>query len=235
MKNIALVLSCEHAVNTVPETYKTLFAPYQHLLNSHKGIDFGSLTVAKVFASFFKCDFVHAHATRLLIDCNRTLGHPNCFSEITKPLPKNEKELIIQLFYQPYRKKVENYINNHIQQGKQVFHLSIHSFTPIFNDFERNTDLGFLYDPKRAAEKSLARAWQQRIKPLNQQLRVRMNSPYHGTADGFTTGLRKRLADQDYIGVELEINQKLTTDLVFLNYLAELLTQTLQALLKNKQ
>ncbi len=231
MKKIALVISCEHAVNTVPDEYRSLFAPYQALLNTHRGIDFGSGAIAAAFAKFFDCDYIQARSTRLLIDFNRSLHHPSCFSEITKPLSKQEKEILIKDFYLPFRQQVENCISKHIKKGKQVLHLSIHSFTPNFNKVERKVDLGLLYDPKRAAEKILAREWQQQIKQLDKNLRVRLNSPYRGIADGFPTVLRKEIAESEYIGLEIESNQKLIADPVFLDYLSKLLTKSLNQIL----
>src|SRR5258708_5592617 len=118
MKAIALVISCEHAVNTVPKAYQTLFEPYQHLLQSHRGMDFGALEIALAFRAHFECDFRQAQATRLLIDCNRSLKHRTCFSEITATLPQQEKALIIQQYYLPFRQDVENRIKMHIQQRR---------------------------------------------------------------------------------------------------------------------
>lgn len=46
MKKTVLVLSCEHAVNTIPELYRPLFASCNDLLNSHRGIDFGTASLA---------------------------------------------------------------------------------------------------------------------------------------------------------------------------------------------
>ena len=37
---------------------------------------------------------------------------------------------------------------------------------------------------------------------------MRRNYPYRGTSDGLTRYLRKRYADRDYCGIELEVNQK---------------------------
>lgn len=47
MKHIALLISCEHAVNTVPYDYQTLFERHKELLESHRGIDFGALEIAQ--------------------------------------------------------------------------------------------------------------------------------------------------------------------------------------------
>jgi hypothetical protein len=38
-------------------------------------------------------------------------------------------------------------------------------------------------------------------------MKVRFNYPYKGTSDGLTTTLRKKFGPQ-YVGIEIEINQK---------------------------
>jgi len=233
MKEIALVVSCEHAVNTVPEVYKPLFAPHLPLLDTHSGIDFGALSIAQDFKKRLDCDFVQSEVTRLLIDCNRSLSHRQCFSKVTASLSKQEKAIIIQQFYLPFRQEVENHIKKHIQKRKQVLHLSIHSFTPDLNGIKRNTDIGLLYDPKRTSEKTLARRWQQQFKLEDKNLRVRLNYPYRGITDGFTAVLRRQFPDEDYIGLEIEANQALVEDLQFLRYLSNLYIQTLKPLISN--
>ena len=39
-------------------------------------------------------------------------------------------------------------------------------------------------------------------------MKVRFNYPYKGTSDGLTTTLRKKFGPR-YVGIEIEINQKL--------------------------
>ncbi|MFV0821248.1 N-formylglutamate amidohydrolase [Tatlockia micdadei] len=231
MKEIALVISCEHAVNIVPKPYQALFAQHQELLATHRGSDFGAQTIALSFSQHFKCDFIQAQATRLLIDCNRSLHHRNCFSEITALLPKEEKNRIIQQYYLPFRQQVEQTIKNHVQQGKLVLHLSVHSFTPELNNLIRNADVGLLYDPKRNNEKRLAKHWQHLLKQHNSGLRVRMNYPYRGISDGFTSALRKIFLDSDYAGIEVESNQILIAEKESLVSLCDTLTRTLNGLI----
>ena len=117
MKDIALVISCEHGVDTVPLAYQTLFAPYEGLLQTHRGIDFGALAISTILSEIFACDFIYTQATRLLIDCNRSLTHPHCFSEVTTSLSIEEKKQLIQHYYLPYRESVEKAIKKHINQG----------------------------------------------------------------------------------------------------------------------
>ncbi|KTD27054.1 N-formylglutamate amidohydrolase [Legionella maceachernii] len=231
MKEIALVVSCEHAVNTVPEPYQALFTSYHEQLASHRGLDPGAQAIAFSFSQYFECDLVQAQATRLLIDCNRSLHHRNCFSEVTALLSKEEKNQLIQQYYLPFRQRVEEIIKNHIQQRKLVLHLSIHSFTPVLNNDIRNADVGLLYDPKRNNEKRLAQLWQQLLKQHHTGLRVRLNYPYRGVSDGFTSALRKRFLDNDYAGIEVESNQTLIANEESFASLCNLLTLTLNTLI----
>lgn len=230
MKPIFLVLSCEHAVNAIPAEYEKYFTLYRSLLKTHAGIDFGALDIAKYLSNALGCDLITAKASRLLIDCNRSLSHPDCFSTITDHLSQVEKNKIIHDYYLPFRQAIEQLVKQAIGQGHQVWHLSIHSFTPVFNNIVRNTDIGLLYNPKRNNERHLAKAWQNLLKQRT-TLRVRMNYPYRGVSDGFTSALRKQFSDNDYLGLEVESNQTLLTRQDLTLDLAEKLAQTLKSLL----
>jgi predicted N-formylglutamate amidohydrolase len=227
IKKIALILSCEHAVDTVPEPYQSLFVPFTELLATHRGIDFGALTIAEHLKAVISCDLVQANATRLLIDCNRSIHNSQCFSEVTQNLSTDEKTQLINRYYLPFRAQVSTLINDYIAQGLQVWHLSIHSFTPVMHDITRNADIGFLYDPRRLLEKILAKQWQMAIQKEAPEYRIRMNYPYKGISDGFTTTLRKQYTPQEYVGIEVESNQALTKNAQSLNTLKHILSKTL--------
>jgi predicted N-formylglutamate amidohydrolase len=95
-----------------------------------------------------------------------------------------------------------------VNEGLPVVHLSVHSFTPELDGEIRDADIGLLYDPCRIWETSFCHAWRSEILRLAPQLRVRMNYPYQGADDGFTTYLRTKFADAQYAGIELEVNQQ---------------------------
>ncbi|KTD19134.1 N-formylglutamate amidohydrolase [Legionella lansingensis] len=232
MKPPVLVLSCEHAVNTVPEKYTKYFAEYKDVLQTHRGVDLGALTIANHLSQVFACDIVCAQATRLLIDCNRRLSNPYVFSEITRNLTSEEKAHIIQEYYLPFREQLISTVRKHINAGQQVWHLSIHSFTPVFNDLVRDADIGLLYDPKRSDERMLAKEWQLRLKSHSSALRVRMNYPYRGVTDGFTSFLRPEFTNDEYLGLEVEANQALTTHPEASSNLCDTLAVTLKTLLR---
>jgi predicted N-formylglutamate amidohydrolase len=144
----------------------------------------------------------------LLIDLNRSNGKKGLFSEATKKLPNAYKRDIIETYYLPYRTHIEHFMQKHIEEGTQIIHLSIHSFTPIWNGEERDCDVGFLYDSSRNPEKCFCSLWLNKLRSVNPSLTLRKNYPYKGTSDGFATYLRKRYAENSYVGIELEVNQK---------------------------
>jgi predicted N-formylglutamate amidohydrolase len=120
-------------------------------------------------------------------------------------LDDQEKQKLINAFYLPYRSQVENEIR--VSQ-KPVLHLSIHSFTPIWNGVERDVDIGLLFDPGRKLESTFCQHYEQVLNEVPPQYRIQFNKPYLGIDDGFTTYLRTKFQDNDYAGIEIEINQK---------------------------
>lgn len=208
MSTTALLITCEHGGNHVPPDYAALFTDHQDLLATHAGYDIGALELADILGSQLAQAYFFSTTTRLLIELNRSLHHPRLFSELTKHLPRPEKQKIIEEYYLPYRTSVIEQIKNWQAQGHFVLHISVHSFTPIRAERAQNADLGLLYDPKRGFEQNFVRPWRQHIQNTAPHLRLRLNYPYRGSADGFTTHLRK-LFPENYAGIELEVNQAL--------------------------
>lgn len=210
MNTPTILLSCEHASNHIPERFGWLFASHEALLCSHRGMDFGAAKLAGFLSEQLSCVCIQASVSRLLIDCNRSLGHKHCFSEITQNLPEKEKNEIIQTYYLPYRHAVERAVIEALKANKTVYHFSIHSFTPRMYGILRKGDIGLLYDPGRSREKTLAKSLKEHIKNQAPELLVRMNYPYLGTANGLVNTLRRFFPAKDYIGLEIEMNQSIT-------------------------
>jgi predicted N-formylglutamate amidohydrolase len=202
------VITCEHGGNHIPTTYAAHFAGYEDILKSHRGLDIGALVCALLFSKRLNYPLFYTETSRLLIEHNRTLEHPELFSFVTKAFSADEKEKLIQQYYLPYRNQLEQFIKNAIQAGDTVIHLSIHSFTPILNGDTRKTEVGILFDPERELEEQYATKWQKHIQKKNDIWRVKFNYPYLGIDDGFTSYFRS-IFKTNYAGIELEINQKL--------------------------
>ncbi|MEP6261860.1 MAG: N-formylglutamate amidohydrolase [Gillisia sp.] len=205
-----LVLTCEHAGNEIPGKYLSLFEANLDVLHTHRGFDPGAYDLFKKLSPL--ADFKASHLeSRLLIEVNRSLHHSSLFSSFTGKLPNSEKNTLIEEYYLLYRKRVEDAIGRYVTQGEEVLHFSIHSFTPRLDGITRNADIGLLYDPARPGEKHFCKVFKKNLKILNPKLKVRFNYPYLGTADGFTTYLRKKFPNR-YSGVELEVNQKFVAE-----------------------
>ncbi|WP_224998905.1 N-formylglutamate amidohydrolase [Cesiribacter sp. SM1] len=210
--SVRWVITCEHGGNAIPGAFASIFydAEAQHALNSHRGWDPGALELFKILEPL--ADYSNAvTVSRLLVELNRSLHHPKLFSKFTKGLQEQERALIIDKYYTPYRKNVEAAIKQFIGDGHQVYHLSIHSFTPVLEGQVRNADIGLLYDPSRLQERELCNHWKNIFLRLIPEVRIRFNYPYKGTADGFTTYLRKQFP-ADYAGIEFELNQEWAND-----------------------
>lgn len=205
-----LLITCEHGGNQVPAAFASLFRGHTALLDSHRGLDFGALALAKTLARMLEAPAVTSEVTRLLVDLNRSPGHRQLFSEITTTLSREARRALIEQYWQHYRRRVDVQIDALFAKHPAVLHISCHSFTPVLAGQTRQTDVGLLYDPARPRERAVCIAWQQALQQQAPSLRVRRNYPYQGRNDGLTRTLRRRLPDARYAGIELEINQAIT-------------------------
>ncbi len=202
------LITCEHGGNRTPSRYRHLFAGFEALLQTHCGYDAGALALARELAKALDAPLFASTTSRLLVDLNRSIGHPRLYSEATRDAPAGVRSEILERHYLPHRNKVEAEIAAAIVRGSRVIHVASHSFTPALDGAVRNADIGLLYDPARPGEAELCRRWQTQLRALAPNLKVRRNYPYAGKSDGFTSYLRRRFPAEAYIGIELEINQK---------------------------
>ncbi|MDQ2993402.1 MAG: N-formylglutamate amidohydrolase [Pseudomonadota bacterium] len=206
MANTQTIITCEHASPRLPQKYIHLFQQ-DEMLQSHQAWDIGAKGVAEEISKALSAPLFLGEYSRLLIDLNRSVSHPSLFSASIKALSPAERQNIITEYYSPYRNRVVHEMNQVLERGDSLQHISVHSFTPVMQGVRRDCDVGILYDPNRIIEKHFAMQWQQRLRA--QGLNVRLNYPYRGTTDGFVTYLRKVNPPTRYIGIELEINQAL--------------------------
>lgn len=202
------LITCEHGGNRVPAPYRALFAGSGDALSTHRGYDPGALALARDMAGALAAPLIVSTVSRLLVDLNRSPGHPRLHSEAVRDAPAALRREIVASCYLPYRTRAETVVARIVAQGGRVIHVSSHSFTPVLDGQVRNADVGLLYDPARPGEVALSLAWQRALAFLAPALKVRRNYPYKGSSDGLCSWLRRRFPADAYIGVELEINQK---------------------------
>lgn len=200
------ILTCEHASRSVPERLEELFRPHQARLESHEGWDMGARRYAELLAKTVSAPLVLATHSRLVVDTNRSETHPRLFSDLTRALPDDVKEDLLASFYRPFRSEVRSLV---AAARSPVIHLSCHSFSPVWDGVERRTDIGILYDPSRESERSFAAILIRALQGVDGSLVVHRNQPYRGTSDGHTAALRRRVPQEHYRGIEIEVNQRL--------------------------
>jgi predicted N-formylglutamate amidohydrolase len=207
-KTAHVLITCEHGGNRIPTRYRHLFDGFNDMLASHRGHDPGARVMARELALALAAPLFVSTTSRLLIDLNRSIGHPRLFSEATRDTPVRTRREILEKYYLPYRNQVEAAIGAATALDQRVIHVASHSFTPVLDGEIRNADIGLLYDPARPGEVDLCHRWQARLKAQLPEMKVRRNYPYTGKSDGLTAHLRRRFPAEVYAGIELEINQK---------------------------
>lgn len=203
-----LVITCEHGGKRIPASYRELFHGHQALLDSHRGFDPGALTMARALSGAFAAPLLVSTVSRLLVDLNRSIGHPRLHFEAIRKAPAAVRQEILRRYYAPYRARAEGLVMQAIARDGRVIHLSSHSFTPELDGKVRNADIGLLYDPARPGEVDLCARWQASLWACAPALTIRRNYPYAGKGDGLTAWFRRRLPPDAYMGIELEVNQK---------------------------
>ncbi|MGW8313639.1 MAG: N-formylglutamate amidohydrolase [Desulfuromonadales bacterium] len=204
----SLLLSCEHGGNQVPEPWRQIFQGHEQMLQSHRGYDIGIAAFARWLAGQLQAPLHLAEVTRLLVELNRSPGHPALFSEFSRVLGPSERKRLLESYYHPYREAVIRHIAQLLQTSERVCHVSLHSFTPELNGVVRNADIGLLYDPQRSREKSFCLRWKSILDSCPGNWKVRRNYPYRGCADSLVKQLRRRYTEERYLGIELELNQR---------------------------
>jgi predicted N-formylglutamate amidohydrolase len=201
------IVTCEHASARIPRPLRALFEPAAGVLATHRAYDIGARAVAMDVARRLDAPLFAGRVSRLVVDLNRSPSHPRRFSEWTRPLPAAERAWLHVRFYAPFRAAVGAAVRSALAGGGTLLHVSVHSFTPELDGVVRDVDVGVLYDPARRHERVLAGRLCDALR-LAGQLRVRRNAPYRGVADGHVTALRRTFGAR-YVGIEIEINQRL--------------------------
>ena len=204
-----LLLTCEHGGKRIPRPYLDRFRDAGDLLATHRGWDPGALALARGLARQLDRPLLAVTWSRLFVEANRAPHNARIWSRFTKCLPEAERAKILERWWWPHRRAVEQAVTSGMARCRRVVHVAVHSFTPELDGEVRNADVTFLYDSRRKREADFCHRWAKLLNRLDPGLRLRHNYPYRGAADGLPTWLRKRYPQERYLGVELEINQAL--------------------------
>ncbi|MDB5798588.1 MAG: N-formylglutamate amidohydrolase [Paucimonas sp.] len=220
------VVTCEHGGNRLPAIYRPLFSKQAALLRSHEGYDKGALKLAREMAAALGGDHHYSIVSRLLVDLNRSIGHPDNLSTITAALDDQAQKQILDKYYHPFRDAVTRSVAAAVDRSEAVLHLSCHSFAEELDGDQRDAEIGLLFDPVRHTEVMLCAQWKAALEKALPGMQVRLNYPYLGVDDGLVTSLRGRYPNPLYAGIELEVRR----DVVMLPAVRHALVSTLAGL-----
>ena len=208
MKKTILVLTCEHASQHIPLSLQAQLPDLQ-TLHSFELCDPYAEQLTLTIANTLKCDYQLGQVSRYLIDLNKNYQQDHCFSAWSMSHLNEEQRLsLLNDEYFKYRNKCQSMIQQHVEKGFQVMHISVHTFNPKEKGITHNAAIGILYDPTRHGEKEVARIWSELLLKRT-DFRVRLNYPRSGRFDNITSHMRKQFEQSDYIGLELECNSSI--------------------------
>jgi predicted N-formylglutamate amidohydrolase len=157
----ALLLVCDHASHAVPAALQGLGLD-ESMLKRHIGWDIGAADVTRRLAALLDAPALLAGYSRLVIDCNRPIGAPSSIATVSDgvTIPGNaaldgpDAAARSDACFAPYHDAVEEMLDKRDQPA----FISMHSFTPLFDGFERPWHIGILWDQDDRLSKPLMAA-----------------------------------------------------------------------------
>lgn len=149
----AWLLVCDHAGRQVPRALHGLGVPPAEL-DRHIGWDIGAAAVTEGLARRLDARAVLSVYSRLVVDCNRWPDSPTLMPSISDgtPVPGNldltetARLLRLEALYQPYHDAIAVERARIAATGRTPVLISIHSFTPRMNGFQRPWHVGVLWN-----------------------------------------------------------------------------------------
>jgi predicted N-formylglutamate amidohydrolase len=147
------LLVCDHASNTIPSEYGTLGLTRAQL-QDHIAWDIGAADVTRHLSKRLDAPAVLSKFSRLLIDPNRMPDDPTLIVTVSDnvAVPSNmalspdDARWRQAVFYDAYQAAVGDLIEKYLEVGRIPALVSIHSFTPVMQDFARPWQIGLLWD-----------------------------------------------------------------------------------------
>lgn len=149
----AFFLTCEHAGRLFPRRLGRLGLP-EHETLRHIAWDIGIAGVGQRLSGLLDAALVMQTYSRLVIDCNRDVDDPTSMPAVSDGVPvSGNKDLTpaaraqrVEALFKPYHAAIEAALEGFAARGVHPAVLSIHSFTPVMNDFARPWHIGILWD-----------------------------------------------------------------------------------------
>ena len=207
------VLTCDHAGRRLPRALGSLgLSPEE--LQRHIAWDIGARGVALRLGAALDAFVACQRYSRLVIDCNRQLGHPESIATSSErtSIPGNQQVTPEQAaarareIFEPYHGQIRAELDRRRDQRRPAILIAVHSFTPVFLAGARPWHAGVLFNRDvRVAEPLL------RLLRAEGDLVVGCNEPYAVT-DTSDYSINHHGAERELPHVEIEIRQDLIAE-----------------------
>ena len=198
------LFTAEHASSTIPVPIQETDAPF---LKTHWAIDIGILPLMRLLCAHHNTQGIYTTYSRLWIDVNRAPNQEGLVKTHIGETPLSfnqgllEKDIQhrLQNIHEAYHLSISSAIQKHSHTPLLV---SLHSFTPIWNDHIRTMDIGVLFD----RDEELAHVCTALFK--QEGFFVEENLPYSGK-NGLIYSAHRHGTEQNIPYIELEFNQSI--------------------------
>ncbi len=209
-----VLILCDHASNYVPLALKGLGIHAQYL-HQHIAYDIGAAGVSRTMASNMGVMAVLGGFSRLVLDPNRFLTAHDSIPSISDGvvIPANEsltatdRMLRVEELFIPYHMAINGAITHLLRHFSMPLILSVHSYTPIFQGFERPWEIGVLWEGDDGVASLLINYLRE-----NTDYHVGENEPYHACNPlGYT--VKTHAESKHFPHALIEIRQDLIADI----------------------
>jgi predicted N-formylglutamate amidohydrolase len=147
------LLVCEHAGRLIPAVLGDLgIRPPE--MNRHIASDLGAEGLSRKLSARLDAALVVQRYSRLVIDCNRPLGAPDCIPETSDgtAVPANSRLAEAERFrrydeiHRPFHDAICTMLDVRQRAGRRTILVAVHSFTPRLAGIDRPWLLGLLHN-----------------------------------------------------------------------------------------
>lgn len=212
-KDSPYLIISDHAGRRIPRVLGTLGLA-EHELERHIAWDIGAAPLGEYLASELEACLIQQNYSRLVIDCNRPLNHPDSIVEQSEDtiVPGNlaisaeQAQVRAHAIFSPYHDRIRRELAERSARAQPSILIFLHTFTPRFKGVVRTLHAGVLYNKDTRLALPLLHGL--RREP---GLLVGDNEPY-AASDSTDFGLIEHGERRGLPCVELEVRQDLLAD-----------------------
>ena len=229
-----LVLLCDHASNVIPEALEGLGLDDEHL-SRHIAWDNGAAAVTRRLSGRFDAPAVMSGYSRLVVDCNRVLGHETSIVQESDGtivpgnlhLTPDEAERRIDAVFRPYHAAATRIVADRLARGIVPAVIAVHSFTDEMGGVWRPWEVSVLWDRDGRIALPLIEQLRQ-----NADLTVGDNQPYSGR-EHYGYSIETHATENGLANALIEIREDQVRDDKGIERMSRIIGDALEAVLED--